>query len=170
MLTISSVTFTFGIAINPWAFAMGFLGSNTIFGGAVSSTTFNTLTPFANAVFIIDEVDSPVDGTPQFMVTETDSNTFIIQEGTNTPQLSDVNYNALFKPHVELYWSDDGGITFNSADVREFSQLGVYSWRMRWYQLGCSRNRVYKLVCVSPAPIVVLGGVMEMERVSGGAN
>ena len=133
-------------------------------------TFVNTLTPFANAVFIIDEVDSPVDGTPQFMVTETDSNTFIIQEGTNTPQLSDVNYNALFKPHVELYWSDDGGITFNSADVREFSQLGVYSWRMRWYQLGCSRNRVYKLVCVSPAPIVVLGGVMEMERVSGGAN
>lgn len=130
----------------------------------------NSTAPFENAVFIIDEAPSPVDGSPQFMVTETDPNTFIIQEGTNTPSLNEYNYNNLFKPHIELYWSDDGGINFNSADVREFSQLGVYSWRMRWYQLGCSRNRVYKLICVSPAPIVILGGVMELERVSGGAN
>ena len=71
---------------------------------------------------------------------------------------------------MSLYFSDDGGISFNYADNLEFSQLGVYQWRMRWYQLGPSRNRVYKLVCVSPAPIVVLGGVMEVKRSSGGGN
>jgi hypothetical protein len=76
----------------------------------------------------------------------------------------------LYKPHVELYFSDDGGVSFDPADIREFSQMGVYSWRMRWYQLGASRNRVYKLICVSDVPIVILGGVMNVRRISGGAN
>jgi hypothetical protein len=82
---------------------------------------------------------------------------------------NDLN-NPDFTPSIELFWSDDGGISFNSADHREFSPTGLYSWRMRWYQLGCSRNRVYKLVCVSSVPIVVLGGCMNMRRSSGGAN
>jgi len=74
------------------------------------------------------------------------------------------------KPHIELYWSDDGGVTFQSADLREFSQLGFYRWRMRWYELGPSRNRCYKLVAVSSAPIVVLGACQSVRRSSGGAN
>lgn len=83
--------------------------------------------------------------------------------------LSSENYYNWFKPNIELYFSNDGGITFQTAGQLEFSQVGVYQWRMRWYQLGCSRNRVYKLICVSPSPIVVLGGTMEVENVSGGA-
>ena len=133
------------------------------------STFIHTDTPFEDTVFIIDE-DPDVHGDPVFVVTETDPGVFVIQEGTNNPALSSPTYNKLFKPHVELYFSNDGGVSFFPADVREFSQLGVYQWRMRWYQLGPSRNRVYKLICVSPAPIVVLGAVMEMRRASGGAN
>jgi hypothetical protein len=102
------------------------------------------------------------------MLSEDDK--FIIAEGSNTPTFDDNHYNALFKPHLELYYSDDGGETFIQADVRPFSQLGQYRWRMRWYELGCSRNRCYKLVCVSSAPIVVLGAVRNTRRVSGGAN
>ena len=79
-------------------------------------------------------------------------------------------YKNLYNPHIELYYSDDGGVTFHSADVRQFSDLGVYRWRMRWYQLGASRNRVYKLVCVSLFPIVILGAVQNSRRISGGAN
>lgn len=86
------------------------------------------------------------------------------------PTINDLTYNYLVKPNIELFFSDDGGISFLSADNREFSQMGVYQWRMRWYQLGPSRNRVYKLVCVSPVPIVILGGVMNTRRISGGAN
>ena len=71
---------------------------------------------------------------------------------------------------MELYFSDDGGVSFNATDNLEFSQLGIYSWRMRWYQCGVSRNRVYKLICVSPAPVVILGAVQNVRRVSGGAN
>ena len=104
------------------------------------------------------------------MLTEDDK--YIIAEGSNTPTFDDNHYNALFKPHVELYYSDDGGETYTlgTADNREFSPLGNYRWRMRWYELGISRNRCYRLVCVSSAPIVVLGAVRNTRRVSGGAN
>lgn len=123
---------------------------------------------FANTVFIIGELPDS-NGDPVYMVAE-DGVTFIVKDGTATPAMDETIYNDLFKPHIELYISDNGGISFYAADVLEFSQLGVYQWRMRWYQGGPSRNRVYKLVAVSAAPIVILGGVMLIERSSGGAN
>lgn len=85
-------------------------------------------------------------------------------------QILPVNYEGTLEPNVELYWSDDGGISFNSADNLQFSNLGVYSWRMRWYQMGLSRNRCYKLIAISGVPIVILGAVHNVSRVSGGAN
>lgn len=128
--------------------------------------------PFANAEFLIDEAVG-TDGNPVYIIAENGINgnpVYLLDETGNIPQQNELIYNTIFKPHIELYWSDDGGISFQPADVREFSRLGVYEWRMRWYQLGASRNRCYKLVCVSPSPIVVLGGIMVTERVSGGAT
>lgn len=119
-----------------------------------------------NTVFIIQE---GTQGDPVYLVSE-DGVTFIVAEGGQFPDLNSSTYSSLYKPHIELFWSDDGGVSFNSADVLEFSQLGIYSWRIRWYQLGASRNRVYKLIAVSPAPIVILGGVQNVRRASGGAN
>ncbi len=130
-------------------------------------TFYKNNAPFDNTVFIVGESSTP---TVPVYVVEEDGSTFVIQDGTNTPSFSDNHYNALFKPYLELYYSDNGGVTFTQADVREFSQLGVYQWRMRWYELGCSRNRCYRLVAVSSAPIVVLGGVRNTRRISGGAN
>ena len=123
---------------------------------------------FANTVFIIGELPD-INGDPIYMVAE-DGVTFIVEEGTATPVLDESIYDDLFKPHIELFISDDGGVSFYSADVLQFSQLGVYQWRMRFYQGGTSRNRVYKLIAVSAAPIVILGGVMNVRRSSGGAN
>jgi hypothetical protein len=131
-----------------------------------NKTFYRSDAPFLNTVFVVDE-DS-TDLVPVFIITEDEK--FIVDEASNTPTFDDNHYNALFKPYVELYYSDDGGETFTAADVREFSPLGQYRWRMRWYQLGISRNRCYKLVCVSSAPIVILGGVRNTKRVSGGAN
>jgi len=129
-------------------------------------TFYKSNAPFENTVYLVDEASTPEN--PIYLVTEDDE--FIIAEGTNTPTFNDNHYNALFKPHIELFYSDDGGVTFTTADLREFSPLGQYRWRMRWYELGCSRNRCYKLVCVSSAPIVILGAVQNTRRVSGGAN
>ena len=129
--------------------------------------------PFQNAQFLIAE-DATPEGDPQYLITEQPNvdgqPVYVLDDIGNTPELTDLTYNYLLNPHIELYFSDDGGISFDSADVREFSQMGVYQWRMRWYELGASRNRVYKLICVSIVPIVVLGGVMDVRRISGGAN
>ncbi len=133
-----------------------------------------SLAPFSNTTFMIDE--QLLNGQIQYLIDEhadpIGEPVFIIADGTNsdTPTVGELTYNTLFKPSIELFFSDDGGISFTSADVRQFAQMGVYQWKMRWYQLGCSRNRVYKLICVSPVPIVILGGVMNIRRVSGGAN
>lgn len=132
-------------------------------------------TPFPNTVFLIDEDSDP--DNPTFLIEDKEppsegiaEPTFLIAEEGDTPDIDSKWYQGIFKPHVELYFSDDGGITYSPADVREFSQMGYYQWRMRWYQLGCSRNRVYKLIAVSPVPIVVLGGCMLKRRTSGGGN
>jgi len=128
--------------------------------------------PFENTTFIIAENEG-ADSKPIYIIAENSVEgepVFIITEDGNFPTTESPTYNTLFKPHIELYWSDDGGITFASADVREFSVQGQYQWRMRWYELGTSRNRCYKLVCVSPVPIVVLGGWMSGHRISGGAD
>lgn len=132
-----------------------------------NKTFFKNNAPFLNTVFIVGENSTPT--SPVYMVTE-DSQKFIIAEGSNTPTFDDNHYNDLFKPHIELYYSDDGGVSFLTADLREFSQLGQYRWRMRWYELGISRNRCYKLICVSSSPIVILGAVRNTRRASGGAN
>lgn len=128
--------------------------------------------PFINTIFIITE-DAAPDGTPVFEIAEdqiSGEDVFLIMEEGNTPTFEDNHYYELFKPHIELYYSDDGGITFVSADVREFSQMGQYRWLMRWNELNTSRNRVYRLICVSSAPIVILGGVQDRRPASGGAN
>lgn len=131
-------------------------------------TFVNTSNPYANTVFIIDEQADGL-GEPIYLVAE-DGATFIIADGSDTPVLDETIYNDLFKPNIFLYFSDDGGNRYYPADDLEFSALGVFRWRMRWYQLGCSRNRCFKLVCVSPSPLVLLGAVYNAERVSGGAN
>lgn len=125
--------------------------------------------PFPDAVFIVDESVDTL-GKPIFLTTENADNELIIAEQGNTPQLSSQHYFNWYRPHIELLYSDDGSVTFQSADVLQFSDLGNYEWRMRWDGLGTSRNRAYYLLIVSFAPIVVLGGNMMMMRVSGGAN
>ena len=129
-------------------------------------------TAFGNTIFIIKEEAAP-DASPIYCIAENNINgdpIFLIMENGNTPTFDDNFYNALFKPHIELYYSDDGGVTFLSADLREFSQLGQYRWIMRWDELGTSRNRSYHLIGVSSAPIVILGAVQQKRRASGGAN
>ena len=144
-------------------FITDYIEIDFVFG---DKTFYKSNAPFLNTVYVVGEGSTPA--VPIYVLSEDDK--FIIKEGTNTPEFDDNHYNALFKPHIEVYYSDDGGVTFLTADVLEFSPLGEYRWRMRWYQLGASRNRCYKLICVSSAPIVVLGAVQSARRASGGAN
>jgi hypothetical protein len=144
-------------------FADEYVEIDFVFG---NKTFYQSCAPFLNTKFIVGEDSTPTH--PIYMLTEDDK--FIIAEGSNTPTFDDNHYCDLFKPYLELYFSDDGGETFLPADLREFSPLGAYRWRMRWYELGCSRNRCYRLVAVGSCPIVILGAVRNTKRVSGGAN
>ena len=144
-------------------FITDYIEIDFVFG---DQTFYQSSAPFDNTVYIVGEGSTPE--VPIYVLSEDDK--FVIQDGTNTPGFDDNHYNDLFKPHIEVYYSDDGGVTFLTADVLEFSPLGQYRYRMRWYQLGASRNRCYRLVCVSSAPIVILGGIMSTRRASGGAN
>jgi hypothetical protein len=125
---------------------------------------------YANTQFIIDESSTPNE--PVFLVTESSDlsdpsdSQFIIGEAGNFPQINEQTYYNYYKPIVELYYSDDGGISFQTVDAREFTQLGQYRWTMRWYELGTSRNRCYRLVCVSPVTMVLLGAVQMKRRVA----
>ena len=128
-------------------------------------------TSIVNDNFIINPAPDP-GGNPQYLVANGETGgepNFLFDSDGNILSSDSELYYATFKPHIELYYSDDGGVTFLPADVREFAQSGQYSWRMRWYQLGVSRNRCYKLICVADSPIVVLGGIMMTRRVSDGA-
>jgi hypothetical protein len=151
-------------------FVTDYVEIDFVFGieGSIGSDT-----PFQNTEFLISE-DADVNGEPVYLIAEDPDNSgqpvFLISEESNTPSPDEPTYNNFFKPHIELYWSDNGGMMYYSSDVREFAQTGYYRWKMRWYQLGVSRNRTYKLVCVSPFPIVILGAVQNRRRVSGGAN
>lgn len=150
-------------------FITDYIEIDFVFG---DKTFYKNNTAFLNAQFLISETPAP-DGSPQYLIDESSMNgepVFLLAEEGNTPTFDDNHYNALFKPHIELYVSDDGGVTFWTADLRLFSPLGEYRWRMRWYELGVSRNRCYKLMAVSSAPIVILGAVQNIRRASGGAN
>jgi len=149
-------------------FITDYIEIDFVFG---SQTFYKYQGAFKNTVYLITEDSDP--DNPTYIEAEdstVDNPIFIEVDGTDTPAIDEINYRNLFKPHIELFLSDDGGITFESCDKREFSPLGNYRWRMRWYELGASRNRVYKLVCVAPCPIVILGGAQNLRRSSGGAN
>lgn len=136
-----------------------------------NKTFYRSNANFDSTIYIVHEDSTP--DCPIFLIAEDEprgEKVFLVMERGGDPSFSDNHYNALFKPHVELYYSDDGGVTHLSADLREFSPLGNYRWRMRWYELGSSRNRTYQLKCISSAPIVVLGAVHNWRRSSGGAN
>lgn len=136
------------------------------------SNNIFSLAPFQDVQFIIDEAPDSL-GEPVYIQTDdspTNDPQLLIMEESNVVTENDITYNTLFKPHIELYWSDNGGQMYYPADVRQFSDLGYYRWRMRWYELATSRNRCFKLSCVSNSPIVILGAVFSRKRASGGAN
>lgn len=136
-----------------------------------NKTFYKNSANFDSTIYIVHEDSTP--DCPIFLIAEDEpggEKVFLVMERGGEPSFSDDHYNALFKPHVELYYSDDGGVTHLSADLREFSPLGEFRWRMRWYELGSSRNRTYQLKCISSAPIVILGAVHNWYRSSGGAN
>lgn len=69
-------------------------------------------------------------------------------------------------PMVMLQYSDDGGLTWSNERWKDLGKVGKHLQRIIFYQLGTSRNRVYKIVDVnncyagiSGAELIIEGGV-----------
>lgn len=58
-------------------------------------------------------------------------------------------------PEVMLEFSDDGGKTWLAAETRTIGQIGEYSWRVMWHELGSSVQRVYRCSVSDPVKVVV---------------
>jgi hypothetical protein len=53
---------------------------------------------------------------------------------------------------VELRYSDNGGITFQSAGFRSAGKMGEFNHLCEWFGLGSSEDRVFEVVMSEPAP------------------
>jgi hypothetical protein len=55
-------------------------------------------------------------------------------------------------PLVELRYSDNGGMTFQSAGFRSAGKMGEFNHLCEWFGLGSSEDRVFEVVMSEPAP------------------
>jgi hypothetical protein len=62
-----------------------------------------------------------------------------------------------------LDWSDDGGHTWSAEHWRDIGAVGRYKDRVRWKQLGQSRDRVYRVTITDPVKRVILSASSEAK-------
>jgi len=66
-------------------------------------------------------------------------------------------------PQAMLDWSDDGGHTWSAEHWRDIGAVGRYKDRVRWKQLGQSRDRVYRVTISDPVKRVIIGASSEAK-------
>lgn len=71
--------------------------------------------------------------------------------------------NLTLNPQVTLYISDDGGVTFYPGPMRSLGQTGQYQNRVTWFNLGQSRDRVYRFEISDAAPLYTVDILAEVE-------
>lgn len=67
------------------------------------------------------------------------------------------------KPRAMLSWSDDGGFTWSKEYWTDMGAMGEYGKQIVWNGLGCSRDRVFKVVISDPVKCVFTGAIMDIE-------
>lgn len=64
------------------------------------------------------------------------------------------------QPVALLDWSDNGGHSWSNQHVAYMGAIGEYANRLRWSQLGRSRDRVYRLTISDPVKRVIIGATL----------
>ncbi len=54
-------------------------------------------------------------------------------------------------PQIILQYSNDGGHTWSNERWKSMGKVGEYGKRIRWNQLGSSRNRIFRILISDPA-------------------
>lgn len=66
-------------------------------------------------------------------------------------------------PVLYLDWSDDGGHTWSNKREASMGAQGIRLPLVRWWQLGSSYDRVFRITGSSPVKTVILGGYLTAE-------
>ena len=66
-------------------------------------------------------------------------------------------------PQVTLYRSDDSGSTFLALPLRGLGLVGQRNMRTTWFNLGQSRDRVYKFHISDPSPTFSVDILADLE-------
>ncbi len=66
-------------------------------------------------------------------------------------------------PLLTLLKSDDGGETFRAMPTRTLGARGKYLTRVVYWNLGCSKDRVYRVEVTDPYPVFVTDTVIEAQ-------
>jgi hypothetical protein len=64
------------------------------------------------------------------------------------------------QPVALLDWSDDAGKNWSNQHVAYMGAIGEYSNRLRWSQVGRSRDRIYRLTISDPVKRVIVGATL----------
>lgn len=67
-------------------------------------------------------------------------------------------------PQVSLYASDDGGNTFKALPTRSLGSTGQRFVRCVWYNLGMSRERVYRVAISDPVELWVVDAQLDYKE------
>jgi len=66
-------------------------------------------------------------------------------------------------PHIELMVSTDGGNTWSDPKRAELGEVGQYTTRVYWRQLGTGRDFMFKFRCTDPVQFVVAAAYASIE-------
>jgi hypothetical protein len=67
-------------------------------------------------------------------------------------------------PQIMMDYSDDGGRTFNNRQLwRSMGRIGEYTTRLRWMQLGQSRQRIYRVSVSDPVKRSIISAHLDVS-------
>lgn len=66
-------------------------------------------------------------------------------------------------PQIALEISNDGGYSFGSELWTGMGKIGERTMRAHWHRLGCSRDRVFKVIISDPVKVILINANMEVS-------
>lgn len=69
-------------------------------------------------------------------------------------------------PNIMLQYSNDGGYTWGSELWRTAGHIGQFSTRVKWYNLGMGRDRVFRVMYTDPTPCTLINAYIDVEAES----
>lgn len=67
------------------------------------------------------------------------------------------------RPDIALQYSNDGGFNWSSELWRTSGRIGKFNTRVKWYNLGVSRDRLFRIIYTDPTPCTLINAFLDVE-------